>query len=243
MAWLCTEMTWWTDLRLASLLRGDVINGSSSGGHMRPSSDGRRVAYAMAAAIVTASVAWLAMPVAASILLGWDVAVVIYLAWTWSSVWRLDSGDAAELAKREDPSTPVAELVILSAGTAMLAAVGFALVKAGQTTGGLKAYLVTIGLFSVVLSWAVVHTVFGLRYARAYYAEPVGGIQFNEAEPPNYTDFAYYAFTVGMTFQVADTNITARAVRRTTLHHALLSYLFGSVLLGIVINVVATLLH
>ena len=209
---------------------------------MRPS-DGRRVGYAMLAGAVTVSVAWLAMPVVASILLGWDVAVVIYLVWTGASVWRLDSGQTAQLAKREDPSTPVAELVVLGAGTAMLAAVGFALVKAGQTTGGLKAYLVTIGLFSVVLSWAVVHTVFGLRYARAYYSEPVGGIDFNEAEPPNYIDFAYYSFTVGMTFQVADTNITAKAVRRTTLHHALLSYLFGAVLLGIVINVVATLLH
>ncbi len=197
----------------------------------------------MLAGAVTVSIAWLAMPVVASILLGWDVAVVIYLVWTGASVRKLDPGQTAQLAKREDPSTPVAELVVLGAGTAMLAAVGFALVKAGQTTGGLKAYLVTIGLLSVVLSWAVVHTVFGLRYARAFYSEPVGGIDFNEAEPPNYIDFAYYSFTVGMTFQVADTNITAKAVRRTTLHHALLSYLFGAVLLGIVINVVATLLH
>ena len=206
-------------------------------------SDGRRVGFALLAGAVTASIGWLTMPVVASILLGWDIAVVIYLAWTGASVWNLDPGRTARLAKREDPSTPVAELVVLLAGTAMLAAVGFALVKAGQASGGLKAYLVTIGLFSVVSSWAVVHTVFGLRYARAYYSDPVGGIDFNEAEPPTYVDFAYYSFTVGMTFQVADTNITLRSVRRTTLHHALLSYLFGSVLLGLVINVVATLLH
>ncbi len=209
---------------------------------MRPSSDGLRVSYALLAGTITASVAWLAMPIVGSILLGWDLAVVIYLAWTFYSVWRLNPADTAQLAKREDPSTPVAELAILGAGIAALAAVGFALVKASQATGGLKAYLVTIGLLSVVLSWAVVHTVFALRYARAYYTEPVGGIAFNEAEPPNYTDFAYYSFTVGMTFQVADTNITLRTIRRTTLHHALLSYLFGSVLLGLVINVVATLL-
>jgi uncharacterized membrane protein len=219
------------------------ISARKLGGRRRPSSDGRRVGYAMLAGAATVAIAWLTMPAAASILIGWDIAVVIYLVWTWDSVWRLDPGETAHLAKREDPSTPVAELVILMAGTAMLAAVGFALIKAGQTTGGLKAYLVTIGLVSVVLSWAVVHTVFALRYARAYYSEPVGGIEFNEAEPPNYIDFVYYSFTVGMTFQVADTNITARAVRRTTLHHALLSYLFGAVLLGIVINVVATLLH
>jgi len=117
---------------------------------MRPSSDGLRVSYALLAGAITASVAWLTMPVVGSILLGWDVAVVLYLAWTWSSVWRLDPGDTAHLAKREDPSTPVSELAILAAGTAALAAVGFALVKAGQTAGGLKAYLVTIGLEKAV---------------------------------------------------------------------------------------------
>src|SRR5262249_55062218 len=121
-------------------------------------------------------------------------------------------------------------------------AVGFALVRAGQATGGMKAYLVTLGLLSVVLSWTVVHTVYMLRYARAYYGEPTGGIEFNEEEPPTYVDFAYFSFTVGMTFQVADTNITSKAIRRATLHHALLSYLFGAVLLGLIINVVATLL-
>ena len=68
---------------------------------MRPSSSGLRVSYALLAGAITASVAWLTMPVVGSILLGWDVAVVLYLAWTWSSVWRLDPGDTAHLAKRE----------------------------------------------------------------------------------------------------------------------------------------------
>jgi len=209
---------------------------------MRRSPAGTRVTWALLGGAVAGAVASLFMPISASILLGWDVAVLIYLAWTWGAVQGLDPEVTAQLAKREDPSTPVADLVVIGAGTAMLAAVGFALAKAGEATGGMKAFLVTLGLVSVVLSWAVVHTVFALKYARAYYSEPAGGIEFNENEPPNYIDFAYYAFTIGMTFQVADTNITSRAVRRTTLHHALLSYLFGSVLLGLVINVVATLL-
>jgi len=178
----------------------------------------------------------------AAILSGWDVAVVIYLAWVWIAVWRLDPGTTGRLAKREDPSAPVAELVVISAGIAMLVAVGFALVRAGQATDGMKAFLVTLGLLSVVLSWTIVHTVYALWYARAYYSEPDGGIEFNEEEPPTYTDFAYFAFTVGMTYQVADTNITSKVIRRTTLHHAFLSYLFGAVLPGLVINVVATLL-
>jgi len=209
---------------------------------MRRSPAATRVTWALLGGAAAGVIASLLTPVSASILLGWDVAVLIYLAWTWGAVQGLDPEVTAQLANREDPSTPVADLVVIGAGTAMLAAVGFALAKAGEATGGMKAYLVTLGLVSVVLSWAVVHTVFALKYARAYYSEPAGGIAFNEDEPPNYIDFAYYAFTIGMTFQVADTNITSRAVRRTTLHHALLSYLFGSVLLGLVINVVATLL-
>ena len=133
--------------------------------------------------------------------------------------------------------------MVVGAGTAMLGAVGFALVRASQATGGMKAYLIALGVVSVVLSWTVVHTVFMLRYARAYYSDPVGGIEFGESDPPSYLDFAYFAFTIGMTFQVSDTNTTCKPVRRIVLHHALLSYLFGAVLLGLAINVIATLLR
>lgn len=209
---------------------------------MRPASSGLRVTCALlGGAVIGVIVSVFTVP-SASVLVGWDAAVVIYLVWVWSSVWRLDPGVTAQFAKREDPSTAVAELMVVGAGTALLVAVGFALAKAGQVAGGMKAFLIALGLLSVVLSWTVVHTVYMLRYARAYYGEPVGGIEFNEEEPPTYTDFAYFSFTVGMTFQVADTNITSKAIRRVTLHHALLSYLFGAVLLGLVINVVATLL-
>ena len=219
-----------------------VSNGASVSERMRTASAGRRVTVAMLAGAAAGAVVSLVTVPSAAVLAGWDVAVVIYLVWVFIAVRRLDPGTTARLAKREDPSTAVADLVVVGAGTAVLVAVGFALVKAGQASGGMKAFLVTLGLLSVVLSWTVVHTVYALRYARAYYSEPAGGIEFNEDEPPNYIDFGYYAFTIGMTFQVADTNITTRAVRRTTLHHALLSYLFGTVLLGLVINVVATLL-
>jgi uncharacterized membrane protein len=219
-----------------------VINGSDTGGRMRYAAAGTRVACGLLAGVVTGVVASLFTVPAAAILLGWDVGVAIYLAWTWSAIWALDPGLTARLAKREDPGIAVAELLLIGAGVAMLGAVAFALVRAGQAAGGTKTYLVTLGLLSVMLSWTVVHTIYMLRYARAYYSEPPGGIEFNEAEPPTYIDFAYFAFTIGMTFQVSDTNITAKAVRRITLHHALLSYLFGAVLLGLVISVVATLL-
>jgi uncharacterized membrane protein len=219
-----------------------VSNGTGLSERMRTATASQRVTCAMIGGAAAGAAMSLVTVPAAAILAGWDVAVVIYVVWVWIAVRRLDPGTTARLAKREDPSSPVAELVVIGAGVALLVAVGFALARAGQATGGMKAYLVTLGLVSVVLSWTVVHTVYALRYARAYYSEPAGGIEFNEEEPPTYTDFAYFAFTVGMTFQVADTNITSKAVRRITLHHALLSYLFGAVLLGLVINVVATLL-
>jgi uncharacterized membrane protein len=219
-----------------------VVNGSDTGGRMRHASAGMRVTVALVTGAVIGVVASPFTFPSASILIGWDVAVAVYLTWTWGALWRLDPGLTARLAKREDPSVVVAEFLLIGAGIAALAAVAFALVKAGQAAGGTKTYLISLGLFSVVLSWALVHTVFMLRYARAYYSEPPGGIEFNEPEPPTYMEFAYYAFTIGMTFQVSDTNITAKAVRRITLRHSLISYLYGAVLLGLVINVVATLL-
>ena len=94
----------------------------------------------------------------------------------------------------------------------------------------------------MVASWATVHTVFTLRYARSYFRGSVGGIDFNEKAPPTYLDFAYLLFTIGMTFQVSDTDLTAGAIRRVALAHALLSYLFGAVIVALSINVVATLL-
>jgi uncharacterized membrane protein len=211
-------------------------------GGMRLTSAGLQVTCAMVGGAVTGAIVSLFTLPTASILIGWDAAVVIYLPWVWAAVWRLDPETTARLATREDPSNAVAELVVLAAGTAQLAAVGFALLRAGRATGSMKAYLIAVGLLSVVLSWTVVHTVFMLRYARAYYSVPAGGIQFNESEPPTYLDFSYLSFTIGITYQVSDTDITSKPVRRIALQHALLSYLFGAVLLAIAINVVAALL-
>jgi uncharacterized membrane protein len=211
-------------------------------GRMRLPSASLQVTCAMLGGAVTGAIVSLFTLPTASILIGWDAAVVIYLVWVWAVVWRLDPEATARLATREDPSYAVADLVVLAAGTAQLGAVGFALLRAGRATGSMKAYLITVGLVSVVLSWTIVHSVFMLRYARAYYSEPAGGIQFNEPEPPTYLDFSYLAFTIGITYQVSDTDITSKPVRRIALQHALLSYLFGAVLLAIAINVVAALL-
>jgi uncharacterized membrane protein len=178
----------------------------------------------------------------ASILIGWDVTVAVLFSWIWFSLWRLTAAETQRYAVRVDPSLRMSELIVLTAGVAVLAAVGLLLVRAGHSAGGTKAYLIALGVLSVALSWALVHTVFTLRYARAYYGKPVGGIDFNEDDPPTYLDFAYLAVTIGMTFQVSDTNLTTKTIRRIALNHALLSYLFGAVIVALVINTVSSLL-
>jgi len=179
----------------------------------------------------------------AAILLGWDTGVVCLLAWIWFAVRAMNAAETRAHAAAEDPSIRMSELLVLAAGVALLAAVGLVLVRAGHAHGAMKAYLIALGVASVTLSWAMVHTVFTLRYARAYYSRRPGGIDFNESDPPSYLDFAYLALTIGMTFQVSDTNLTSKTIRRIALKHAALSYLFGAVIVALAINVVASLLH
>ena len=223
---------------------GGLSPAGPSGLHdrFRASAAGRRVTIATLAGCATeVAVVWFMRP-APAVLAGWDASAIVYLLWIWGAVRGLDAGQTRELAAREALSGATTDLVALGAGVASLAAGGLALLGAGRDTGWTKTYVIGIGVLSVVLSWTVVHTVFTLRYARAYYSPPEGGIDFNEKDPPTYMDFAYLSFTIGMTFQVSDTNITTKPVRRLALRQALLSYLFGAVILAVAINLVATLL-
>jgi uncharacterized membrane protein len=178
-----------------------------------------------------------------AVLLGWDAAVAVILTSIFFSVWKLSPSETQANAIRVDPSRPLSDVIIVSAGVAVLAAVGLLLERAATATGGEKAYLISLGVVSVAFSWLLVHAIFAGRYARTFYGAPEGGIDFNEDDPPNYLDFAYLALTIGMTFQVSDTNLTTKAMRRVALVHALLSYIFGAVIVALVINVVSSLLH
>ena len=104
--------------------------------------------------------------------------------------------------------------------------------------------LIVASAAAIVGSWSVITTVFTLRYASAYYSQPVGGIDFkDDSEEHDYLDFAYVAVTISATFQVSDTDITSRSIRRIVLPHALLSFLFVVAIVAASINVLATLLN
>jgi len=175
-----------------------------------------------------------------STLAGWDAAGLLLIAMVWLRIGRFDADRTRTHATREDSSRVAAQLLLVAASVASLAGVAAALVKANQTDGAGRVGLTAIAMLTVAVSWAVVHTVFALRYAHDFYTPPLGGIDFkNDDERPDYQDFAYVAFTVGMTFQVSDTDIQDRSIRRAVLRQALLAYLFGAVILAVTVNVIA----
>ena len=174
-------------------------------------------------------------------LIGWDVLALVFCVWVWSTVWRLGAKATGTRARCEDPSRDLADLVLLGAAIASLIAVGLELFGAGNASGSLKYMEAGLALASVFVSWTVVHTVFTLKYARLYYSGQPGGIEFNEPDDPQYSDFAYLAFTIGMTFQVSDTNIKTKQIRRIALRHALMSFPLGAVIIATSINLVAGL--
>ncbi len=206
-----------------------------------PTQRRRLVASAALGAAVGLVAAFLG-PWQLAVILAWDALAVSFTARIWAFVLRLDGDRTAALATREDASRTAADLLLLAASVASLAGSASVLVLKASTNDTTLAVVLTVAaVATVAASWATVHTVFTLRYARLYYSAPVGGIDFSADDAPDYADFAYVAFTVGMTFQVSDTDISKRPLRRAILRHALLSYLFGAVILAVTINVLGNL--
>jgi uncharacterized membrane protein len=190
----------------------------------------------LAAAATVVAGGWIYAPA-----IGWDATALLFCTLVWMVIWPMTADDTARRATEEDPSRANTDLLVLSASVASLAAVTVVVVHAHSAHGATQAMLAGLGALSVAASWFTVHTVFLLRYALLYYAEPEGGIDFKMNERPCYRDFAYVALTLGMTFQVSDTDLHSTQMRATALRHALLSYLFGAVILAVVINLIAGL--
>jgi uncharacterized membrane protein len=200
-----------------------------------------------------------AAAVGSGLLLGWtfagsigfDVAAVLFLVWTWVAVGRMDAEETALHATREDPTRRMTRAIVLAACVASLGGVGVLLVRAAADEGSQRAWVAALGVGSVAVSWFVVHGLFTLHYAELYYggdgdphapgAGKAGGIDFGLDTAPTYGDFAYLAFTVGMTYRLSDTPLTTRALRASVLRHALLSYLFGALIVGASVNFVVSL--
>lgn len=174
---------------------------------------------------------------------GWIIAAALYLTVTWAMVLPMDAAKtAAHVRKRhEDGTAHISHAIVLCASIAGLGGVGYLLAATDQGQRHLGEAL--IGVLSVIASWFAIHTAFTLRYAMLYYADhAVEPISYHEDQyRPCYKDFAYVAFTVGMTYQVSDTDLGSARIRGSVLTQALVSFLLGAVVLAITINLVLAL--
>ena len=191
-------------------------------------------------------VAWAPLP---RLLAAWDAFALFTLLLTWAIMLAADAGHLRRVATREDPGRAASFGVVVVVATASVLAVGV-LLSSGRGVGpaALAAALgAGVAVGGVATAWLLVHTLFTLRYAHLFYAtgagRAVGGLNFPGAEPePDYLDFAYFAFVIGMTAQTADVNITDRGIRRLALLHGLLAFGFNTAVVVLAISGLAGVL-
>lgn len=180
----------------------------------------------------------------AGLLAGWSALAIVNLVWLLGALWRMDAAQTHAHATNEDPGRTLARTIALAGSLASLGAVIAVLAHSGDDPATARV-VAGVAIVAVASSWALIQVDYMLRYAHRYYARVDagrgGGIDFNQEEPPMYSDFGYFSVGLGMSYQVSDTNIQANEIRRIVVAQTLLAYLFGAVILATVINLVAGL--
>jgi uncharacterized membrane protein len=198
-----------------------------------------RFALAVLVAVIAGAIAAQLTNRNQTLLIGWDAGAVTLLIMLWHDFTGHSSEQTAAIARRDDMNRSLTDIVLVVTSFASIAAV--AVLLAGSSGKGASLSDIGFGLLSIVISWAVVHSVFMLRYAALYYQHDEGGVDFNDDKPPHFSDFAYLAFTIGMTYQVSDTNFKSSVFRKVALRHALISFIFGTAIIATTINFIASL--
>ena len=180
--------------------------------------------------------------IATRLLIGWDVAVGLYLLAAYEMIWRSDVTRMRRRAALYDEGAVI--ILVLTVGAALaslgaiLAELGVSHQASGRPPGQLALAAATIGL-----SWAFIHTIFALHYAHEFYRErpdAAGGLAFPGGEEPDYWDFVYFSLVVGMTSQVSDVGVTSKVIRRTVAAHGVVSFFFNAALLALTVNIAAS---
>jgi uncharacterized membrane protein len=174
----------------------------------------------------------------------WDVFALSFTVTCWIVFFTRSADDIRQYARRDDgSSTYVFVFIVLACFASMVMVL---LLMVSKDTD--EALYIPIAVAGILLSWAMVHTMFGMHYAHMYYdddkddnSKHAEGLEFPEEDRPDYLDFAYFSFVIGMTFQVSDVDISARMIRRTALLHGLLAFLLNTFVVALTINLVAGL--
>lgn len=177
-----------------------------------------------------------------AILGGWDAGGITLLSLAWLLITSCDCDKTRSLAGPEDPGRRAIYAVVTFTNLISILAAIYLQRKAHLLANEFeRTLLVVLCLTTVVLSWLITHTIYTLRYAHLYYREDdegVGGVEMPGGEKPSYWDFAYFAFTLGICFQVSDMTITSSQIRRAALGHAMLSFAYNTFILAFTLNLV-----
>jgi uncharacterized membrane protein len=207
-----------------------------------PSRAVARIAVGVALGAVVGLVLLPRYSTAIAILGGWNGAGLTVLGLAWLIIGTSDAPATGQRAAREDPGRTAVTVLVILASLAGILAVTVLVRQPEAIAPRQEAELVAVCLLTVIVSWTLTHTAFTLRYAHLYYREDeegVGGAEFPGGAKPSYLDFAYLAFTVGMTFQVSDTAVSSPHIRHTVLLHAVVSFVYSTAILAFVLNLVA----
>jgi uncharacterized membrane protein len=170
------------------------------------------------------------------LVVGWDTFAALYLLLAYTVMLRCDVAHIKRSAILQDDGRFLILLVTALGAFATLAAIVLELGASKRSPSGL-----TLATVTIVLSWAVVHTAFALHYAHEFYrGEKAGGLQFPSGDAhveADYWDFVYFSFVVGMTAQVSDVGITDRVIRRTATVHGIVSFVFNTALVALMVNI------
>ena len=204
----------------------------------------RRLAMVVALGVIVYSVGPAVVPVANRLLVTWNAVCLTYLTLYWLTITRADADLTRRSAGSYDQTAYIILLLVTTAACASVVAIGFVMRDVKSLTFWPKALHLGLSIAALVLSWMLIHTVFAFHYARRYYAAaslegPAAGLKFPGVDEPDYFDFAYHSFVVGMTSQVSDVSATTAQMRRTTLAHSVLSFLFNMAVLAMSINVIS----
>lgn len=200
-----------------------------------------RLFVALAVGVVGTAIAPAVAPLHVRAVVGWDLGALILCLLLWNIIGRASAAETARRAAVEDPGRTAVFLVAVAASFFSLFAGAFVLRPARTLPGG---HVWTgLALLAIVLSWVLTHTIFTLRYAHLFYRRRgSGGLVFPGTERPCELDFAYFAFTLGMCFQVSDVAVTSSRIRRVALLHALISFVYNTSILALALNLFVGLL-
>jgi uncharacterized membrane protein len=208
---------------------------------LKPSNALLRIAISIGCGLAALAIAGALLPRLAAVLFAWDIGGLVLFGLSWQLIGTYDARATRARASSEDPGrTMVYVGVVVTSAISLLAATALA-PSARSLPPPFSHWVTALSLAAVSLAWALTHTSFTFRYAHLYYredAEGVGGATFPGDHAPTYFDFAYFAFTIGMCFQVSDVCVTSPQIRRGVLLHAVISFVYNSVILAFVLNLV-----